>query len=116
MRDRYDHTLQVMDRLETYRHMTGSMLDIYLSSVSNRMNDIIRVLMMIATIFVPLTFIVSVYGMNFDARQPLEYAETRLALPLPDGVDDYDHRRGSYFLVPGSDSRYLMMTPGLTKY
>ena len=66
LRDCYDHTIQVMDLLETYRDMTGSMLDIYLSSVSNRMNDIMRVLTVIATIFIPLTFIVGVYGMNFD--------------------------------------------------
>lgn len=66
LRDCYDHTIQVMDLLETYREMTGSMLDIYLSSVSNRMNDIMRVLTVIATIFIPLTFIVGVYGMNFD--------------------------------------------------
>ncbi len=66
LRDCYDHTIQVMDLLETYRDMTGSMLDIYLSSISNRMNDIMRVLTIIATIFIPLTFIVGVYGMNFD--------------------------------------------------
>ena len=66
LRDCYDHTIQVMDLLETYRDMTASMLDIYLSSVSNRMNDIMRVLTVIATIFIPLTFIVGVYGMNFD--------------------------------------------------
>ena len=66
LRDCYDHTIQVMDLLETYRDMTASMLDIYLSSVSNRMNEIMRVLTVIATIFIPLTFIVGVYGMNFD--------------------------------------------------
>jgi len=66
LRDCYDHTIQVMDLLETYRDMTSSMLDIYLSSVSNRMNEIMRVLTVIATIFIPLTFIVGVYGMNFD--------------------------------------------------
>ena len=66
LRDCYDHTIQIMDLLETYRDMAGSMLDIYLSSVSNRMNEIMRVLTIIATIFIPLTFIVGVYGMNFD--------------------------------------------------
>ena len=66
LRDCYDHTIQVMDLLETYRDMTTSMLDIYLSSVSNRMNDIMRVLTVIATIFIPLTFFTGVYGMNFD--------------------------------------------------
>jgi len=65
LRDCYDHTIQVVDLLETYRELTAGMLDIYLSSVSNRMNDIMRVLTVIATIFIPLTFIVGVYGMNF---------------------------------------------------
>ncbi len=55
-----------MDLLESYRDMTASMLDIYLSSVSNKMNEVMRVLTVIATIFIPLTFIVGVYGMNFD--------------------------------------------------
>jgi len=66
LRDCYDHTIQVMDLLETYRDMTGSMLDIYLSSISNRMNEVMRVLTVIATIFIPLTFITGIYGMNFD--------------------------------------------------
>lgn len=66
LRDCYDHTIQIMDLLETYRDMTGSMLDVYLSSVSNRMNDVMRVLTVISTIFIPLTFIAGVYGMNFD--------------------------------------------------
>lgn len=61
-----DHTIQFMDLLETYRDMTGSMLDIYLSSVSNRVNEIMRVLTVIATIFIPLTFVVGVFGRDFD--------------------------------------------------
>lgn len=65
LRDCYDHTVQIMDLLETYRDITASMLDIYLSSVSYRLNDVMRVLTMIATLFIPLTFITSVYGMNF---------------------------------------------------
>jgi magnesium transporter len=66
LRDCYDHTIQVMELLETYRDMTTSMLDIYLSSVSHRLNEVMRLLTMIATLFIPLTFIVGVYGMNFD--------------------------------------------------
>ena len=66
MRDCYDHTIQIMDFLETYRDMTASMLDVYLSSVSNRLNETMRVLTIIATLFIPPTFIVGVYGMNFD--------------------------------------------------
>lgn len=66
LRDCYDHTIQIMDLLETYRDMASSMVDIYMSSVSNRMNNVMRVLTVIATIFIPLTFIVGIYGMNFD--------------------------------------------------
>jgi magnesium transporter len=65
-RDCYDHTIQIMDLIETYRDMVTGLLDIYLSSVSYRLNEIMRVLTMIATIFIPLTFIVGVYGMNFS--------------------------------------------------
>ncbi len=65
LRDVYDHTIQTIDTIETFRDMTSGMLDIYLSSVSNRMNEIMKVLTIIATIFIPLTFIVGVYGMNF---------------------------------------------------
>lgn len=75
LRDCYDHTIQIMDLLETYRDMTGSMLDIYLSGVSNRMNEVMRVLTVIATIFIPLTFIVGVYGMNFDRSAPWNMPE-----------------------------------------
>jgi magnesium transporter len=66
LRDCYDHTIQIMDLIETYRDMTASMFDIYLSSVSNRLNETMRVLTVISTIFIPPTFLASVYGMNFD--------------------------------------------------
>lgn len=66
IRDVYDHVVQVMDTIETYREMISGMLDTYLSSVSNRMNEVMKVLTIIATIFIPLTFIAGVYGMNFD--------------------------------------------------
>ncbi|MBI5461397.1 MAG: magnesium/cobalt transporter CorA [Gammaproteobacteria bacterium] len=66
LRDCYDHSVQIMDLLETYRDMATGMLDVYLSSISNRTNEIMRVLTLIATIFIPLTFIVGVYGMNFS--------------------------------------------------
>ena len=73
LRDTYDHTIQVIDTLETYRDMISGMLDIYLSSISNRMNEIMKVLTIIATIFIPLTFIVGVYGMNFHYMPELEW-------------------------------------------
>ncbi|MFP4082981.1 MAG: magnesium/cobalt transporter CorA [Candidatus Aminicenantes bacterium] len=66
LRDVYDHTIQVIDSVETFRDMLSGMHDTYLSSISNRMNEIMKVLTIIATIFIPLTFIAGVYGMNFE--------------------------------------------------
>jgi magnesium transporter len=65
LRDVYDHTIQVIDTVESFRDIVSGMLDIYLSSISNRMNAVMKVLTIIATIFIPLTFIAGVYGMNF---------------------------------------------------
>jgi magnesium transporter len=65
MRDVYDHTIQVIDTIESFRDTTSSMIDIYLSSISYKMNEIMKVLTIISTIFIPLTFIVGVYGTNF---------------------------------------------------
>ena len=66
LRDCYDHTIQIMDLLESFRDITTGMLDVYLSSTSNRMNETMRFLTVIATIFIPLTFIAGIYGMNFN--------------------------------------------------
>jgi magnesium transporter len=66
LRDLYDHAIQVIDSVETFRDMVSGMLDIYLSSVSNKMNEVMKVLTIIATIFIPLTFIAGIYGMNFQ--------------------------------------------------
>lgn len=68
LRDCYDHIIQVLDMVETYRDIAAGMLDIYLSSTSNRMNEIMKVLTIISTIFIPLNFIAGVYGMNFDTE------------------------------------------------
>ncbi|AHB13292.1 magnesium/cobalt transporter CorA [Dehalococcoides mccartyi] len=65
-RDIYDHLIQLIDTGETYRDMLSNMIDIYLSSLSNRMNEVMKVLTIFASIFIPLTFIVGIYGMNFD--------------------------------------------------
>jgi magnesium transporter len=73
LRDIYDHTIQVIDTIETYRDILSGMLDIYLSSISNRMNAVMKVLTIIATIFMPLTFIAGVYGMNFKYMPELEW-------------------------------------------
>ena len=72
LRDLYDHTIQVIETTETLRDMLSGMLDIYLSTVSNRMNGIMKVLTIIATIFMPLTFIAGLYGMNFKHMPELE--------------------------------------------
>lgn len=65
IRDVYDHIVQAMDTTETYRDMLSGILDIYLSSTSNKLNEVMKVLTVISTIFIPLTFIVGLYGMNF---------------------------------------------------
>jgi magnesium transporter len=65
LRDVHDHTIQIMDILESYREMTGSMVDAFISAVNHRLNEVMKVLTIIATIFIPLTFLVGVYGMNF---------------------------------------------------
>ena len=66
LRDVYDHTIRVIEIIETFRDMVSGMIDMYISSVSNKMNEIMKVLTIIATIFIPLTFIAGVYGMNFE--------------------------------------------------
>jgi magnesium transporter len=73
LRDVYDHTIQIIDTVETFRDMLAGMLDLYLSSISNRMNEIMKVLTIIATIFIPLTFFAGVYGMNFDYLPELRW-------------------------------------------
>jgi magnesium transporter len=72
LRDVYDHTIQVIDTIETFRDMLSGMLDIYLSSVSNRTNSVMKVLTIIATIFMPLTFLAGLYGMNFKYMPELD--------------------------------------------
>jgi magnesium transporter len=68
VRDCYDHIIQVIDMIETYRDLTSGLQEAYLSSISNRMNEIMKVLTIISTIFIPLTFIAGIYGMNFDTK------------------------------------------------
>ncbi|MBD3274755.1 MAG: magnesium/cobalt transporter CorA, partial [Candidatus Marinimicrobia bacterium] len=66
LRDVYDHTIQVVDTVESYRDLLSGLMDLYLSTLSNRMNEVMKVLTIIATIFIPLTFIAGIYGMNFE--------------------------------------------------
>lgn len=73
LRDIYDHSIHIMDSIEAFRDTLAAMLDIYLSSISNRMNEIMKVLTIIATIFIPLTFIVGLYGMNFEYMPELKF-------------------------------------------
>lgn len=77
LRDVYDHTIQIIDTVETHRDILSGMIDMYMSSISNRMNEVMKVLTIIATVFIPLTFIAGVYGMNFDympeLRMPWAY-------------------------------------------
>ena len=84
LRDVYDHTIQVIDAVETFRDMLSGMLDIYLSSVSNRMNEVMKVLTIIATIFIPLTLVAGIYGMNFrfmpELEEPMGYPMVLLSM------------------------------------
>ncbi len=76
LRDCHDHTVQILELVESYHEVSTSMHDLYLSSLSNRMNEVMKVLTMIATIFIPLSFIVvGLYGMNFDTRSPWNMPE-----------------------------------------
>jgi magnesium transporter len=72
LRDVYDHTVQVLETIESYRDTISGMLDIYLSSVSNRLNEVMKVLTIIATIFIPITFLTGVFGMNFKDMSVLQ--------------------------------------------
>ena len=73
LRDCYGHAIQVLDVTETYRELASSLMDVYLSSISNKMNEVMKVLTVIATIFIPLTFIAGVYGMNFERMPELKW-------------------------------------------
>jgi len=79
LRDLYEHTIQAIDTVEAFRDMVAGLLEIYLSSVSNRMNEVMKVLTIIATIFIPLSFLAGVYGMNFDTGHSMNMPE--LGLP-----------------------------------
>jgi magnesium transporter len=72
-KDVYDHTIHIIDTVETYRDLASGMMDVFLSSVSNRMNEVMKMLTVIATIFIPLTFLAGVYGMNFNYMPELNW-------------------------------------------
>lgn len=73
LRDVYDHTIRVIETVETFRDMVSAIFDIYISSISNKMNEVMKVLTIIATIFIPLTFLAGIYGMNFRYMPELEW-------------------------------------------
>lgn len=76
LRDCYDHAVQVLDMVETYRELASGLMDVYLSAVGNKMNEIMKLLTVISSIFIPLTFIAGVYGMNFNTeKSPLNMPE-----------------------------------------
>jgi len=68
LRDCYDHIIQLLDRVETYRELAASLMDVYLSSISNKMSEVMKTLTVISTIFISLTFVVGIYGMNFNSQ------------------------------------------------
>ena len=83
LRDCYDHTIQIMELIESYRDTSSSLHDLYLSSASMRMNDIMKVLAIISTVFIPLTFIAGIYGMNFQANSKWAMPELSWAYGYP---------------------------------
>ncbi|MDX9713927.1 MAG: magnesium/cobalt transporter CorA [Dissulfurispiraceae bacterium] len=101
LRDVYDHTIQVIDSVETLRDTLSGMLDVYLSSVSNRLNQIMKVLTIIATIFMPLTFISGLYGMNFKNMPELVqwwgYPAVLLLMSVIAGSMIYYFKRKKWF-------------------
>ncbi|QDU26514.1 Magnesium transport protein CorA [Anatilimnocola aggregata] len=85
LRDCYDHIVQIVDLVETYRELTADLRDLYMSALSNRINETMRVLTIISTLFIPLTFIAGIYGMNFD------YAEGAMPLNMPELHSPYGY-------------------------
>ena len=78
LRDVSDHTVHIVETVETFRDMTSGMLDLYLTTVSNRMNEVMKVLTIFAAIFIPLTFLAGVYGMNFKSMPELQWGPSYL--------------------------------------
>lgn len=95
LRDAYDHCVQIMDLIENYKEITSNMLDIYLSMVSNRMNEIMKVLTIISVIFIPLTFIAGIYGMNFARVDPVNNKV------MPDNLPELYQPHGYIYALAG---------------
>jgi magnesium transporter len=97
LRDLHDHVVRVIETVENYRDLINGMMDIYLSSLSNKMNEVMKVLTIISTLFIPVTFIVGVYGMNFEympeLRSPYGYGATWVVMLVIMGSLLYYFRR-----------------------
>jgi magnesium transporter len=98
--DVYDHVVHIIDSLDTYKDLTSALMDIYINTLNTRMNEVMKVLTIISTIFIPLTFIVGVYGMNFNTEKS------------PYNMPELNWRYG-YFLVMGV---MLIMVIGMIRY
>ncbi|MDB5029687.1 magnesium/cobalt transporter CorA [Mucilaginibacter sp.] len=95
LRDAYDHCIQVMDLIENYKEIASSVIDLYLSMVSNRMNEIMKVLTIISVIFIPLTFVAGIYGMNFARVDPVNNKV------MPDNLPELYSPHGYYYALGG---------------
>jgi magnesium transporter len=126
LRDCSDHTFQIIDLLETYRELASDLLELYHSSLSNRMNEVMQVLTVIATLFIPLTFVVGVYGMNFDtAASPWNMPELKwywgypavwvLMVSIAGGLLLFFRRKGWLRGVGAAERRSPTRTPPETK-
>jgi magnesium transporter len=93
LRDAYDHCIQVMDLIENYKEIANSVIDLYLSMVSNRMNEIMKVLTIISAIFIPLTFVAGIYGMNFAKVDPVTNKQ------MPDNMPELYSSHGYYYAL-----------------
>ncbi|MEO1088714.1 MAG: magnesium/cobalt transporter CorA [Acidobacteriota bacterium] len=83
LRDCYDHVIRTLDQVDSFRELCASLMDLYISTVSNRTNDVMKVLTMIATVFIPLSFLVGLYGMNFDTSSPWNMPELQARYGYP---------------------------------
>jgi len=117
LRDCADHTFQIIDLVEMYRELTSNLMDLYHSSLANRTNEVMQVLTVIATIFIPLTFIVGVYGMNFDYMPELRwkygYAMVWGVMLTLAGSLLWVFRRKGW--LPGSEARHKPRARSLEK-
>ncbi len=102
LRDAYDHCIQIIDMIESYQEITSSIIDVYLSIISNRMNEIMKVLTIISVIFIPITFIAGVYGMNFAHVDPVTNKVLPYNLPELSSPYGYIYCWAAMILITGA--------------